>query len=208
MHRIGLSKPFSRCRNLRSVIDGGRAGAVSAQSGSDQAMQICEVSFESEVSEALRDNVLSQTDLFCGMCGAAPGDIDDLTGRKVRLHIGHIVDENIGGKDELSNLRTLCSTCNQGAKNITSVKPPAIWLLSQIRRQDRRNSSRSCSGSLPNSKSEGIWIAARTCELSGARTRSPRWKFAALYMHWAIAFACIGLTCRESRTLRSPLDAK
>jgi 5-methylcytosine-specific restriction endonuclease McrA len=68
------------------------------------------------------------------MCGAAPGDIDDLTGRKVRLHIGHIVDKSIGGKDELSNLRTLCSTCNQGAKNITSIKPPAIWLLSQIRR--------------------------------------------------------------------------
>jgi 5-methylcytosine-specific restriction endonuclease McrA len=68
------------------------------------------------------------------MCGAAPGDIDELTGREVRLHIGHIVDKSIGGKDELSNLRTLCSTCNQGAKNITSVKPPAIWLLSQIRR--------------------------------------------------------------------------
>jgi 5-methylcytosine-specific restriction endonuclease McrA len=52
----------------------------------------------------------------------------------VRLHIGHIKDKSLGGKDELGNLRTLCSTCNQGAKNITSEKPTWIWLLSQIRR--------------------------------------------------------------------------
>ena len=43
----------------------------------------------------------------------------------------------LGGKDELSNLRTLCSTCNQGAENITSEKPSAIWLLSQVRRAAR-----------------------------------------------------------------------
>jgi 5-methylcytosine-specific restriction endonuclease McrA len=68
------------------------------------------------------------------MCGLTPGEIDPSTNRKVRLHIGHIVDKNLGGKDELSNLRALCSTCNQGAKNITSEKASSIWLLSQIRR--------------------------------------------------------------------------
>ena len=68
------------------------------------------------------------------MCGKTPGEIDDETGRKVRLHLGHIVDRSLGGRDELSNLRTLCSTCNQGAKNITHEKPSGIWLLSQIRR--------------------------------------------------------------------------
>ena len=68
------------------------------------------------------------------MCGLTPGDIDPFTGRKVRLHIGHIKDKNLGGKEELSNLRALCSTCNQGAKNITGEKPSTIWLLSQIRR--------------------------------------------------------------------------
>jgi 5-methylcytosine-specific restriction endonuclease McrA len=50
------------------------------------------------------------------MCGLTPDDIDPATGRKVRLHIGDIVDKSHGGKDELSNLRSLCSTCNQGAK--------------------------------------------------------------------------------------------
>jgi 5-methylcytosine-specific restriction endonuclease McrA len=68
------------------------------------------------------------------MCGKTPGDIDPATGRKVRLHIGHVVDKSLGGKDEASNLRTLCSTCNQGAKNLTQEKPSSIWLLSQVRR--------------------------------------------------------------------------
>jgi 5-methylcytosine-specific restriction endonuclease McrA len=68
------------------------------------------------------------------MFGLTSGDIDPATGRKVRLHVGHIKDKSLGGKDELSNLRTLCSTCNQGAKNVTGEKPTAIWLLSQVRR--------------------------------------------------------------------------
>ncbi len=76
------------------------------------------------------------------MCGLTPGEIDPSTGRKVRLHIGHIKDKSLGGKDELSNLRALCSTCNQGAKNITGEKPTAIWLLSHVRRagQDEQTS--------------------------------------------------------------------
>jgi 5-methylcytosine-specific restriction endonuclease McrA len=92
------------------------------------------VSFSRNISAKLRAEVLDRNGFTCQMCGLTPSDFDPETGRKVRLHIGHIVDRSIGGKDELSNLRTLCSTCNQGAKNITSVKPPAIWLLSQIRR--------------------------------------------------------------------------
>ena len=68
------------------------------------------------------------------MCGLTPGEIDPETHRKVRLHIGHIVDKKLGGKDEQSNLRALCSTCNQGAKNVTTEKPSQIWLLSQVRR--------------------------------------------------------------------------
>ena len=51
-----------------------------------------------------------------------------------RLHNRPHHHKSLGGKDELSNLRALCSTCNQGAKNVTSEKPSRIWLLSQIRR--------------------------------------------------------------------------
>ena len=93
-----------------------------------------DVGFTRSISAKLRAEVLDRNGFTCQMCGLTPGDIDPATGRKVRLHIGHIVDKSYGGKDELSNLRTLCSSCNQGAKNITSEKPRAIWLLSQIRR--------------------------------------------------------------------------
>ncbi len=86
------------------------------------------------VSSRLRAAVFDRNGFTCQMCGLTPGDIDPYTNRKVRLHVGHIVDKSHGGKDELSNLRTLCSTCNQGAKNLTTEKPSTIWLLSQIRR--------------------------------------------------------------------------
>ena len=90
--------------------------------------------FARSISTRLRAEVLDRNGFTCQMCGLTPGDLDPYTGRKVRLHIGHIVDKSLGGKDELSNLRSLCSTCNEGAKNVTQQKPTTIWLLSQIRR--------------------------------------------------------------------------
>jgi 5-methylcytosine-specific restriction endonuclease McrA len=86
------------------------------------------------MSAKLRAEVLDRDGFTCQMCGLTPGDVDSETGRLVRLHIGHIVDKSMGGKEELSNLRALCSSCNQGAKNVTTMRPSAIWLLSQIRR--------------------------------------------------------------------------
>jgi hypothetical protein len=93
-----------------------------------------QIRFSRGISAKLRAEVLDRNGFTCQMCGLTPGDIDPSTGRKVRLHLGHIKDKSLGVKDEVSNLRALCSTCNQGAKNITGEKPTAIWLLSQIRR--------------------------------------------------------------------------
>lgn len=90
--------------------------------------------FARAISARLRAEVLDRNGFTCQMCGLTPGEIDPATNRKVRLHIGHIKDKALGGKDELSNLRALCSNCNQGAKNITTEKASTIWLLSQIRR--------------------------------------------------------------------------
>lgn len=93
-----------------------------------------DVAFARAISTKLRAEVLDRNGFTCQMCGLTPSDIDPATGRNARLHIGHIVDKSLGGRDELSNLRALCSTCNQGAKNVTGEKPSEIWLLSQIRR--------------------------------------------------------------------------
>lgn len=92
------------------------------------------VAFARGISAKLRAEVLDRNGFTCQMCGLTPGDIDPATGRKARLHVGHTVDKSHGGKDELTNLRALCSTCNQGAKNVMTEKPSVIWLLTQIRR--------------------------------------------------------------------------
>ena len=42
------------------------------------------------ISAKLRAEVLDRNGFTCRMCGLTPGDIDPATGRKVRLHIGHI----------------------------------------------------------------------------------------------------------------------
>ena len=91
--------------------------------------------FTRPISARVRAQVLERNGYTCQMCGAGPGDTDELNpARKVRLHIGHIRDKSHGGLDELSNLRALCSTCNQGAKNVVQEPPSHAWLLSQLRR--------------------------------------------------------------------------
>ena len=90
--------------------------------------------FSHRISAKLRAEVLGRNGFTCQMCGISPGEIDQITGRKVRFHIGHVLDKRLGGKEELTNLRALCSTCNLGAKSITTNKPTSVWLLSQVRR--------------------------------------------------------------------------
>lgn len=69
------------------------------------------------------------------MCGAVAGEPHpDDTGRKTRLHIGHIVDKSQGGTDDPSNLRAICSLCNEGASNLTLERPSNLKLLAQVRR--------------------------------------------------------------------------
>ena len=91
--------------------------------------------FSKPISTRLRAQVLERNGYTCQMCGAGAGEQDEQNpGRIVRLHVGHIQDLHHGGKNILSNLRALCSTCNQGAKNLVQEPPSRSWLLGQLRR--------------------------------------------------------------------------
>lgn len=91
--------------------------------------------FSRDISKELRAFVLDRNGFTCQMCGAVAGETDPSNpSRKVRLHIGHIIDKSLHGEDNASNLRALCSSCNEGARNLTLDRPSLLKLLVQIRR--------------------------------------------------------------------------
>ncbi|MBK6958128.1 MAG: HNH endonuclease [Nitrosomonas sp.] len=94
-----------------------------------------QAAFERAISKETRAYVLDRNGFTCQMCGAVAGEPHpyDST-RKVRLHIGHIIDKSKGGSDESSNLRAICSICNEGAQNAMLIRPDLKQLLIQIRR--------------------------------------------------------------------------
>ena len=84
-------------------------------------------SFEREISKETRAYVLDRNGFTCQMCGAAAGEPHPYdANRKTRLHLGHIIDKSMGGTDDRSNLRAICSVCNEGASNLTLNRPQAI----------------------------------------------------------------------------------
>jgi|SRR5579875_565212 len=91
--------------------------------------------FARGISKETRAFVLDRNGFTCQMCGAVAGEPHPADpSRKTRLHIGHIVDKSMGGSDEPSNLRALCSVCNEGARNLTLDRPSLQKLLIQVRR--------------------------------------------------------------------------
>ena len=91
--------------------------------------------FERAISKETRAYVLDRNGFTCQMCGAVAGEPHpyDPT-RRTRLHLGHVIDKSLGGTDDASNLRAICSVCNEGASNLTLQRPRADKLLVQIRR--------------------------------------------------------------------------
>lgn len=91
--------------------------------------------FERAISKETRAYVLDRNGFTCQMCGAVAGEPHpyDPT-RKTRLHLGHIIDKSMGGTDDATNLRAICSICNEGASNATLVRPDLLKLLTQVRR--------------------------------------------------------------------------
>jgi HNH endonuclease len=91
--------------------------------------------FERAISKETRAFVLDRNGFTCQMCGAVAGELHPYDqARKTRLHIGHTVDKSQGGTDDPSNLRAICSVCNEGASNLTLERPSSLKLLAQVRR--------------------------------------------------------------------------
>ncbi len=91
--------------------------------------------FARNISKEVRAYVLDRNGFTCQMCGAVAGEPHPYdSSRKTRLQIGHIIDKSKGGTDDPSNLRALCSVCNEGAQNITLQRPDLTQLLVQLRR--------------------------------------------------------------------------
>jgi len=91
--------------------------------------------FERGISKEIRAYVLDRNGFTCQMCGAVAGEPHPADpSRRTRLHIGHIVDKSMGGSDEASNLKAVCSVCNEGARNLTLDRPSVQKLLIQVRR--------------------------------------------------------------------------
>jgi len=91
--------------------------------------------FGREISKETRAFVLDRNGFTCQMCGAVAGEPHPYDSTKMtRLHIGHIIDKSMGGTDDPSNLRAICSVCNEGASNITLTRPDLQKLFIQVRR--------------------------------------------------------------------------
>ena len=91
--------------------------------------------FERNISKETRAFVLDRNGFTCQMCGAVAGELHPYDpSRKTRLHIGHIIDKSKGGTDDPTNLRALCSICNEGAQNAVLIRPDLKHLLVQVRR--------------------------------------------------------------------------
>lgn len=91
--------------------------------------------FERSISKETRAFVLDRNGFTCQMCGAVAGEVHPYdSSRKTRLHLGHVIDKSVGGTDDASNLRAICSVCNEGASNATLTRPDLQKMLIQVRR--------------------------------------------------------------------------
>lgn len=135
----GITEWARRVRELRTE-EGYQIETHNDRSGLKPGQYILEnpkpqPAFERAISKETRAFVLDRNGFTCQMCGAVAGEPHPYdTGRKTRLHIGHIVDKFQGGTDDHANLRAICSVCNEGASNLTLERPSSLKLLAQVRR--------------------------------------------------------------------------
>ena len=87
-----------------------------------QCAQQGAIEFAPSISTELRSLVVSKGEICCQMCGTAPGDIDEITGRPARFRVDQLADREKIDDDNLSHLVILCSSCEQGMKELAAEK--------------------------------------------------------------------------------------
>jgi len=91
--------------------------------------------FARGISKETRAYVLNRNGFTCQSCGLAASDPDPFhPDRKIRLTLGHIIDKSKGGSDEPTNLKAICTNCNEGLQNTALPTPDRVHLLSLVRR--------------------------------------------------------------------------
>ena len=91
--------------------------------------------FARDVSGKMRSFVFNCNDFVCQMCGAESGEIDPYDPpNRISLHFTYLVDKRLGGLDDPTNLRPVCSICREGFEKLKIVRPTAPDLLIQTRR--------------------------------------------------------------------------
>ncbi len=134
MRRFNSIRRIRRCRNVPSTSDIGSVQQISQQCDLEVQSENRAVAFERAISVKPHSFVLDHDDIFCQMCGVIPGDIDEVTEQKAEFRVGYINQKSFEEKNDLSNLRILCSTCYQGFKELNREGLSSVWLLSQVRR--------------------------------------------------------------------------
>lgn len=87
------------------------------------------------VLKEFSDRILRRDRFTCQVCGAVREDSSSLRPRRRgRLTLGYITRGPKGSRDLLGNLRTECTDCNDGLKNVALPARNRIELFKQIRR--------------------------------------------------------------------------
>jgi hypothetical protein len=87
------------------------------------------------VSEEQRQRIMKRDNFRCVLCGLLKGEVHNITGKKVRLVIDHIIPIPEGGNNTDENLRVLCNVCNHLRKNLSF--DTKVNVLALVRQQPR-----------------------------------------------------------------------
>src|SRR5205814_5686883 len=73
--------------------------------------------------------------IFCNMCGATSGDIDELTGQPVLLHPENPHNPRVSRPIDVL---ALCSTCYEGVAEMQPSTSPFAWIRKRLGRTRAR----------------------------------------------------------------------